>query len=179
MIQGQSGQGVCKIPSKPTAGCSGAYLSSQALGEAEIGRIRVLGQPRQKSKNVSMEKDVLTCDCQLKIEGSWTRPAWAKKQELLSKIIRAKRAGGMVQSVEHLPCMCEALCSNSNSAKKKKKKKKKKKSFAFTLTSKNEIVELNYFMNEDRYGQTAFHVLQHFTFSYTVYPSAPVCNPPK
>jgi hypothetical protein len=39
-----------------------------------------------------------------KIEGSLkSRPAWMKKQDLISKITSAKRAGGVAQSVEPLP----------------------------------------------------------------------------
>jgi hypothetical protein len=39
----------------------------------------------------------------------------------LSKITRAKRAGGMAQAVEHLPSKCDTLSSNPRTTKKKKK----------------------------------------------------------
>jgi hypothetical protein len=41
MVPGQSGQKVFDNPSQPIAECSGAYLSSQAIWEADIGRITV------------------------------------------------------------------------------------------------------------------------------------------
>jgi hypothetical protein len=43
-----------------------------------------------------------------------------KKQDLISKIARAKRAGVMAQAVEYLPCKSEALSSNPSNTKKKK-----------------------------------------------------------
>jgi hypothetical protein len=43
-----------------------------------------------------------------------------KMLRFISKIIRAKWAGGMSQVVEHLPTKCEALSSNPNTTKKKK-----------------------------------------------------------
>jgi hypothetical protein len=44
----------------------------------------------------------------------------SKKQDLISKITRAKRSGGMAQVVEHLPSKCETLSSNPSTGKKKK-----------------------------------------------------------
>jgi hypothetical protein len=49
--------------------------------------------------------------------GSWL----GKKQDPISKITRAKRAGGVVQAVEYLPNKHKALTSNPNTVKKKKK----------------------------------------------------------
>jgi hypothetical protein len=46
-------------------------------------------------------------------EGS---PAWAKSKTI-SKITRAKRAGGLAQEVECLPSKCKALISNPSTAK--------------------------------------------------------------
>jgi hypothetical protein len=43
-------------------------------------------------------------------------------QDLISKIIRPKWTGGVVQEVEHLHSKHEALCSNPSTGKKKKKK---------------------------------------------------------
>jgi hypothetical protein len=40
-----------------------------------------------------------------------------KKQDLVSKIIRAKRAGDVVQAVKHQPSKCEALSSNPSTKK--------------------------------------------------------------
>jgi hypothetical protein len=50
-----------------------------------------------------------------------------KKRDPISKITRAKRAGGVAQVVEPLPSKCKALSSNPKTKKKKKKKKKEKK----------------------------------------------------
>jgi hypothetical protein len=44
-----------------------------------------------------------------------------KNQKPISKIIRVKRVGGMVQEVEHLSGNIEALSSNPSMAKKKEK----------------------------------------------------------
>jgi hypothetical protein len=46
-----------------------------------------------------------------------------KKQNYISKIPRAKRAGGIAQKVEHLCYKCKVLKSNPRTAKKIKKKK--------------------------------------------------------
>jgi hypothetical protein len=43
-----------------------------------------------------------------------------KKQEPISKTMRAKRAGGTVQVVEHPPSKQEALSSNPSTTKKEK-----------------------------------------------------------
>jgi hypothetical protein len=48
-----------------------------------------------------------------------------KKQDPISKITEAQRAGSMVQMVECLPSKREALSSNQSTTKKKKKKIKK------------------------------------------------------
>jgi hypothetical protein len=48
MAKGQPGEKVHKIPFQPTAGCSGVCLTSQAIWEARIRKILVLGQPRPK-----------------------------------------------------------------------------------------------------------------------------------
>jgi hypothetical protein len=47
-----------------------------------------------------------------------------KKQDPISKITRAKRAGAVAQVVECLPCNCEGLSSNLSDKKKKKHKHK-------------------------------------------------------
>jgi hypothetical protein len=44
-------------------------------------------------------------------------------QASISKIIKAKRDGGMAQEVERLPSKCEILSSNSCTAKKTNKQK--------------------------------------------------------
>jgi hypothetical protein len=44
-----------------------------------------------------------------------------KKQDPISKIYRAKRAGSVVQGVEHLPSKCETLSSTPVPQKEKKK----------------------------------------------------------
>jgi hypothetical protein len=43
----------------------------------------------------------------------------SKKQDLISKITRVKKAGGMVQAVEHLTPKHEALSPNSRTTKKR------------------------------------------------------------
>jgi hypothetical protein len=50
------------------------------------------------------------------IEGSQSRPI-GQKVRPYPKNNQAKKAGGMVQVIECLPCKHEALNSNSNSAK--------------------------------------------------------------
>jgi hypothetical protein len=50
----------------------------------------------------------------------------SKKQELMSKILRAKRVRGMAQVVEHLWSKNETLSSSSSPSIAKKKKKLKK-----------------------------------------------------
>jgi hypothetical protein len=42
-----------------------------------------------------------------------------KKQDPISKISRAKNAGGVTQAVEHLPSKCKVLSSYLNTAQKK------------------------------------------------------------
>jgi hypothetical protein len=54
VIQGWPGQRVSKTPSQPTVVCSGMCSSFQAMWEAEIRRIMVPGQPRQKKKYVRL-----------------------------------------------------------------------------------------------------------------------------
>jgi hypothetical protein len=44
-----------------------------------------------------------------------------KKQESISKIAKAKRAGGLAQAVKYQPSKYKALSSNSSIAKIKKK----------------------------------------------------------
>jgi hypothetical protein len=41
-----------------------------------------------------------------------------RKQDLVSKIIRAKRAGDMAQAIVCLPCKREVLSSNTSTVKK-------------------------------------------------------------
>jgi hypothetical protein len=64
------------------------------LREADIGRIIAEDQPRQKKKKVfSQEKNLgsITHTCHLtnsrkhKLEGSWSRLAWAKRETLSPK----------------------------------------------------------------------------------------------
>jgi hypothetical protein len=57
-----------------------------------------------------------------KIGRLWSRAAWAKKQNLIFKVARVKRAGSVDQAVEHLPSKYEALSSNPNTANKNKQK---------------------------------------------------------
>jgi hypothetical protein len=44
-----------------------------------------------------------------------------KKQDPISGITRAKRAKGVTWAVEHLPCKCKGLSSNTSPRKKKKR----------------------------------------------------------
>jgi hypothetical protein len=44
--------------------------------------------------------------------------AWGKKQDSISKITRSKRVGGMVQVIDCLYNMCEALNANPNITRK-------------------------------------------------------------
>jgi hypothetical protein len=49
-----------------------------------------------------------------------------KKQDCISKIIRAKRAVGVAQAVTHLPSQKEALLSNPTTTKKRKENQKQR-----------------------------------------------------
>jgi hypothetical protein len=54
------------IKKESKLGTGGLYLSSQAIREAKISRIKVLGQPRQKvHKTLSQNKRlvVMACGC--------------------------------------------------------------------------------------------------------------------
>jgi hypothetical protein len=62
----------------------------------------------------------------LQVGRSWSKLAWAKKQNN-HKIITAKSTGGMVQVVECLPTKHKALSSNLETTREKKKKKEKEK----------------------------------------------------
>jgi hypothetical protein len=56
------------------------------------------------------------------LEDCSSRPAQGiSSRDLISKITRVKRTGGVAQAVEHLFCKCKAQSSNPSSAKKKKK----------------------------------------------------------
>jgi hypothetical protein len=46
-----------------------------------------------------------------------TRPVWGKKEDPISKITRAKRAGGVAQEVQQLLASAEALSSNPGTTK--------------------------------------------------------------
>jgi hypothetical protein len=45
----------------------------------------------------------------------------------ISKITKAKRSGGMIQAVEHLPSKLKTLSSNPSTTKKRKEKSPKPK----------------------------------------------------
>jgi hypothetical protein len=84
-----------------------------ATWEAEIRRIVVQGQPRQKVHEIP-----------------------------ISKITRGKWTGGVVQAVQLLLCKHEALSSNPSPTKKGKEKKRnttviKRKTIVIIITDKN------------------------------------------
>jgi hypothetical protein len=57
-----------------------------------------------------------------KIERQWSsQPGQKERPPPISKITRARRAGGVTQAVARLPSKCEALSSNPSTAKKNKK----------------------------------------------------------
>jgi hypothetical protein len=72
------------------------------------------------------------CACPLsygskcKIEESWYRPAWAKNVRPYYKNKQSKKAGGLVQGVEHLPNKHKALSSNPALLKKKREREGRK-----------------------------------------------------
>jgi hypothetical protein len=80
-----------------------------AAWEADIQKIMGPGHHRQ---------DVHKTPCHSseggkpKIGGSWSKASLGKKWDLISKIIRGQRAGGMAQAVECLPSKEKALSSN-------------------------------------------------------------------
>jgi hypothetical protein len=71
---------------------------------------------------------VMICSCHPSYSGRYktgdlrSRPAWAKKRDHISKITRAKCAGGMAQGAECLPIKCEATSSKPNNDKKQTNK---------------------------------------------------------
>jgi hypothetical protein len=50
-----------------------------------------------------------------------------KKQDPITKITRAKKAGGVAKVVEHLPPKCKALSPHPVLPKKKKRRRRKRK----------------------------------------------------
>jgi hypothetical protein len=101
VVQEQPRQKVCKTPISTSNWAQWHAPVIPAVWEAELRRITIPGQPRQKSLQdlTSTEKSCHTSDGgKLKI-GSWCRPAWQKAP--ISKMTKAKRAGDMAQAVEH------------------------------------------------------------------------------
>jgi hypothetical protein len=70
----------------------------------------------------------------LQVGRSWSKLAWAKKQNN-HKITTAKSTGGMVQVVECLPTKHKALSSNLETTREKKKKERKRKEKVSTVVS--------------------------------------------
>jgi hypothetical protein len=68
---------------------------------------------------------VLTGNChpnlrgKLRSGGQKFQASLGKNQDPISKITRAKSAGGITQAVQHLPKKCEALSSNPSTIKNK------------------------------------------------------------
>jgi hypothetical protein len=100
-----------KIGVQPTSHtCNPSYLGSN------IGRIVVPGQPRQIVCETLSQS---IAGCVPVIPVTVVQGSLGKKRTSISKITRTKRARGMPQAVEHLPCKREALSSNSSPTKKK------------------------------------------------------------
>jgi hypothetical protein len=92
-------QKVCKTSSQSIAGCSGIHLSSLASEEAEIKRIMVPGQSRQKKPCDTPFKfkklGLMLHTCYSNYSGSVNRKltilvSLGKNQDSISKITRAK-----------------------------------------------------------------------------------------
>jgi hypothetical protein len=55
----------------------------------------------------------------MRLGGLQSQDGTGKKQDSISKITRAKSAGGMAEVVEHLSSKCKTLSSNSSTTKNK------------------------------------------------------------
>jgi hypothetical protein len=77
--------------------------------------------------HLSKTLDMVVCACHSycnekpKIGGSWSRPAWTRKQDPISKTTRAKKGWRHdMARLEHLPSKLEVLNSNITTTKKVK-----------------------------------------------------------
>jgi hypothetical protein len=116
---------LCFLKNGDHAGCHWLTPAIPAIWEADIRRIEVLGQPRQKvCENLSQWKKRWVQWCTTVISAmvgtvkqedqrSWSQLPWVK-------ISRAERAEGVAEVVEHLPSKHKALTSNPSTVKKKK-----------------------------------------------------------
>jgi hypothetical protein len=76
-------------------------------------------QPREKAHRTQSHQVVFPCHPSY--TGSKNKENYGPsiRQDLVSKITKAKRVGGMAKVVEHLPSKWEALRSNPGTAKRK------------------------------------------------------------
>jgi hypothetical protein len=88
----------------------GTHLSSQATWKAEIMRTGIPDQPWQKSfqNPISVEKklSVGAHTCHSRDDKKHVQVGQSKKQDLISKITREKKAVGVAQAVECLSHKC-------------------------------------------------------------------------
>jgi hypothetical protein len=79
-------------------------------------------------------KPVILATQEAQVGGSWSGLPLTKKWETILKIIRTKRARGMVQVEEHLPSKPKVLSSNPSTVKKKKKMRSSRRQNAWVQT---------------------------------------------
>jgi hypothetical protein len=109
VVWGQTKQKVSETSSQPSAAYSGTHLSPKSRQVAEIHSIVIPGQPMPKVHNpISVKKKLGVggaCLSSQLCQEAWNRRVMVqaglgKTWDPISKIIRAKRAGGVAQAIE-------------------------------------------------------------------------------
>jgi hypothetical protein len=92
--------------------CNPSYLGSSDW--EDCGSSKKFGRPHLDGKKLGVVAHAChpSAGRKHKIGGPWSRPVRTKSETPISKLTRAKRAGGMVQGVEHLTNKDKALNSN-------------------------------------------------------------------
>jgi hypothetical protein len=98
-----------------------------ATQEAEIGRIAVQGQPRQKISKNTPQQINMSWSCMTNIpamseaEGKGSHPSQLgqKMRHYLKNNLKSKRTRGMAQVVHSLPSKCRDLSLNFSTSKER------------------------------------------------------------
>jgi hypothetical protein len=138
---------VHKTPSQPR--CGSVHLCHLTMWEVEIGRIAVPGLeeknlwgPISRKRKMGMVACMHypSCGGRSKTEESQSRLTWVKGETLLQNN-QSKRAWGMAQAVEPLPCKHKTRSSNFSTVKKINKWRPKKLSANKRKEEKKKIEE--------------------------------------